>query len=224
MAREKGWARVRLIKPIIGWFERGGKEIPRGGYSGARNFPAFLYSPGEKDEIAAKNSVSPADIPSTALNIHFQTVFDGKQRCMKFRPTSASGEAKTREKWKWKKCVFYATNTYRFDRMIEDRSWISFVISNLGHGLIAFTFGRNIPTERNLVLLAWNLEKAWKGKRFQTFREHRVRFAVFSANFYRNKSIVSRETCSIDLRVWNANHRRFIYARISVLYIIMAVN
>ena len=71
MAREKGWARVRLIKPIMGWFERGGKEIPRGGYSGARNFPAFLYSPGEKDEIAAKNSVSPADIPSTALNIHF---------------------------------------------------------------------------------------------------------------------------------------------------------
>lgn len=223
MAREKGWARVRLIKPIMGWFERGGKEIPRGGYSGARNFPAFLYSPGEKDEIAAKNSVSPADIPSTALNIHFQTVFDGKQRCMKFRPTSASGEAKTREKWEWKKCVFYATNTYRFDRMIEDRSWISFVISNLGHGLIAFTFGRNIPTERNLVLLPWNLESVKRKKISNVPRTSRW-FAVFSANIYRNKSIASPEIRSIDLRVWKANHRRFIYARISVLYIIMAVN
>lgn len=184
MAREKGWAKVRLIKPIMGWFERGGKEIPRGGYSGARNFPALLYSPGEKDEIAAKNSVSPADIPSTALNIHFQTVFDGKQRCMKFRPTSASGEAKTREKWKWKKCVFYATNAYRFDRMIEDRSWISFVISNLGHGLIAFTFGRNIPTERNLVLLPWNLEKRKKEKDFK-----RSENMVFDLPCFRQTSI-----------------------------------
>lgn len=184
MAREKGWAKVRLIKPIMGWFERGGKEIPRGGYSGARNFPVFLCSPGEKDEIAAKNSVSPADIPSTALNIHFQTVFDGKQRCMKFRPTSASGEAKTREKWKWKKCVFYATNAYRFDRMIEDRSWISFVISNLGHGLIAFTFGRNIPTERNLVLLPWNLEKRKKEKDFK-----RSENIVFDLPCFRQTSI-----------------------------------
>lgn len=211
MAREKGWARVRLIKPIMGWFERGGKEIPRGGYSGARNFPAFHYSPGEKDEIAAKNSVSPADIPSTALNIHFQTVFDGKQRCMKFRPTSASGEAKTREKWEWKKCVFYATNTYRFDRMIEDRSWISFVISNLGHGLIAFTFGRNIPTERNLVLLPWNLESVKRKKISNVPRTSRLICRVFgkllseqidrfSRDSFHRSSCVKSESSTIYLR------------------------
>lgn len=211
MAREKGWARVRLIKPIMGWFERGGKEIPRGGYSGARNFPAFLYSPGEKDEIAAKNSVSSADIPSTALNIHFQTVFDGKQRCMKFRPTSASGEAKTREKWEWKKCVFYATNTYRFDRMIEDRSWISFVISNLGHGLIAFTFGRNIPTERNLVLLPRNLESVKRKKISNVPRTSRLICRVFgkllseqidrfSRDSFHRSSCVKSESSTIYLR------------------------